>query len=90
MARKHVAFAYAEPRSKQSVRKKEVRMVGDSTPNQVAKTHRIYQSFLLQGNFNAPGRFLECPTVGDDTGNSVCPCVDDIGLHRLTAMRERN
>ena len=69
---------------------KQVRMVGDSTPNQVAKTNRIYESFLLQGNGNAPGRYLESPTVGDDAGKSVCPCVDDIGLHRPIAMRERN
>ena len=65
-------------------------MVGDSTPNQVAKTHRDYESFFLQGKGNAPGRYLECPIVGAAAGLSVCPCVDDIGLHRLIAMGERN
>jgi hypothetical protein len=70
--------------------RKQIRMVGDSTPNQVAKKHRNYKSFFLQGKGNAPGRYLECPTVGADAGLSVCPCVDDIGLHRLIAMRERN
>jgi hypothetical protein len=65
-------------------------MVGDPTPNQVAKTHSIYQTFLLQGNGNAAGRFLECPTVSDDAAILVCPRVDDIGLHRLMVMREIN
>ena len=90
MARKQVAFAYEEPPSKQSVRKEQAHMVGGSTPNQAAKTHRVHQRFLLQTNGNAPKQFLKCPTVGDNAGISVCPCVDDIRLQRLMAMRVRN
>jgi hypothetical protein len=88
MACKHLGFAYEEPRSNQSVRKVQVHMVGDSTPHQAAKTHRVHQRFLLQTNGNAPKQFLKCPTVGDDAGILVCPFVDDIRLQRvMTTVR---
>ena len=86
MARKHVASAYEEPRSKHSIWKEQVRRVDDSTRNQAAKTHRVYQSFLLQRNGNAPKRFLKFTSVGDNAGNLVCHCVDDIRLQRLMAV----